>query len=243
MARYAMVTDLARCVGCQACTVACNSEWEVPAGHARTRVRMTPVAGRFPHLTAAFHVAQCNHCDRPPCVAPCPTGATFQAGNGIVNVDRNLCIGCGYCVEACPYEARYINPVTNKVDKCDFCTARLERGQQPVCVTTCTAHAKYFGDLEDHSSDVFRLVYEGGGRRMETAEVAVGPNVYYRGKPEHLDLVLASFPPRKPRLLSAGTAWKNILWPLMASVVGATFLGQAVAFFTQLRKGESDIDE
>jgi tetrathionate reductase subunit B len=243
MARYAMVTDLAKCVGCQACTVACNSEWEVPAGFARTHVRMTPVAGAFPDLIATFHVAQCNHCDHPPCVEPCPTGATYQSANGIVHVDPNVCIGCGYCVEACPYEARYINPATNKVDKCDFCAARVERGQQPVCVTTCTAHAKFFGDLEDRSSEVFHLVYDGGARRMETREVAVGPNVYYRGKPDHLDLALASFPPRKPRMLTAGKAWANIFRPLVLLGVGMTFAGQAIAFFTQLRKGEKDIDD
>ena len=152
MPRFAMVIDLARCVGCQACSVACSDEWEVPIGKARTHVRNTGIVGTFPHLTSTFHVAQCNHCDHPPCVLPCPTGATYQADNGIVKVDQSLCIGCGYCVEACPYGARFMNPRTNKVDKCDFCSARVERGEQPACVNTCTAHAKFFGDLEDPQS-------------------------------------------------------------------------------------------
>ncbi len=243
MARYAMVTDLAKCVGCQACTVACNTEWEVPLGFARTHVRQTPVEGTFPNLVSTFYVAQCNHCDHPPCVEPCPTGATWQSENGIVRVDPNLCIGCGYCVDACPYEARYLNPVTNKVDKCDFCASRLEKGRNPACVDTCTAHAKFFGDLDDRSSEVFHLVYERGARRMETADVAVGPNVYYLAPPEHFDLALASFPPRKPRLLTAGQAWKKLARPLIAAAVGATFIGQAIAFFNQLRKGEPDIEE
>lgn len=243
MARYAMVTDITKCVGCQACTAACNSEWEVPAGFARTHVRPTPIAGTFPDLGSTFHVAQCNHCDRPPCVEPCPTGATSQLSNGIVQVDRQVCIGCGYCVEACPYDARFLNPVLKKVDKCDFCSARLERGQQPSCVTTCTAHAKYFGDLEDRSSEVFRFVYDQGAQRLETDAVAVGPNVYYRGKPRHLELLEASFPPRPPRLLAAGQAWRNVLKPLMMTAVGATFVGQAVAFFHQLSKGEDNFDE
>ena len=243
MARYAMVTDVTKCVGCQACTAACNAEWEVPAGFARTHVRPTPIAGTFPNLHSTFYVAQCNHCDHPPCVEPCPTGATSQLPNGIVQVDRQVCIGCGYCVEACPYQARFLNPELQKVDKCDFCAARLERGKQPACVTTCTAHAKYFGDLEDRSSDVFRFVYDHGARRVESEAVAVGPNVYYKGKPRHLELLAASFPPRPPRLLAAGQAWRNILKPLVLTAVGATFAGQAVAFFQQLRKGEHDFDE
>ena len=136
MARYAMVIDLDKCVGCQACTVACCEEWEVPIGNARTHVRSTGIIGTFPKLISSFHVAQCNHCDHPPCVMPCPTGATYQAPDGIVKVDQSLCIGCGYCMEACPYDARYINPRTNKIDKCDFCSSRLERGEQPACVNT-----------------------------------------------------------------------------------------------------------
>ena len=243
MARYAMVTDLRKCVACQACTVACSAEWSVPAGSARTHVRTTPLAGTFPNLSSSPHVGQCNQCDHPPCVEPCPSGATYQDAGGIVRVDAAVCIGCGFCIEACPYEARFINSRTKKVDKCDFCRPRIERGEEPACVATCTAHAKYFGDLEDRNSEVSRFVFRDGARRMETRAVAVGPNVFYLGRSEHLDLVLSSYPPRPPRLLTAGEAWTRLLKPLVLVMVGATFAGQAVAFFTQLRNGEGDFEE
>lgn len=239
MARYAMVTDLRKCVGCHACTVACNAEWQVPAGQARTHVKPAPLGGKFPDLISTFYVAQCNHCDHPPCVQPCPSGATYQGPDGIVKVDRDVCIGCGYCVEACPYDARFLDPSRNKVDKCDFCAGRLQRGAQPACVTTCTAHAKYFGDLEDRSSDVFRLVFDRGARRIESDEVRVGPNVYYLDREDRLDHLAESFPPRPPKLLAAGQTWSRLAKPLVLTAVGATFLGQAVAFFTQLHKGEA----
>jgi tetrathionate reductase subunit B len=242
MPRYAMVIDLRKCVGCQACSVACSEEWAVPIGSARTHVRSTGIVGKFPNLMSTFHVAQCNHCDRPPCVVPCPTGATFQSDTGIVKVDKELCIGCGYCVDACPYDARYINPLTKKVDKCDFCFARLERGQSPACVTTCTAHAKFFGDLEDPKSDVYHFVFEKQARRLQTQEIAVGPNVYYLGKPAHLDMVLAKFGPHPPRLLRPGQWWNLYLRPLVFAAVAATFIGQALAFFHQLKTGEKDYE-
>lgn len=243
MARYAMVTDLRKCVACHACTVACNAEWGVPPAHARTHVHVTPLAGSFPKLASSPYVAQCNHCDRPPCVEPCPSGATSRGEDGIVRVDEGVCIGCGYCVAACPYEARFISPADKKVDKCDFCSSRIARGEQPACVTTCTANAKYFGDLEDASSEVYRMVYLDGARRIESATIAVGPNVYYLGKPEHLDLVAASFPPRPPRLLAAGQAWRSVVKPLVLAAVAATFVGQAIAFFYQLGKGEKDFED
>lgn len=242
MARYAMVTDLRKCVACHACTVACSAEWGVPAGQARTHVRTTPLAGTFPDLLSTPLVEQCNHCDHPPCLEPCPSGATFQAPDGVVQVDGELCIGCGFCVEACPYQARFISAATRKVDKCDFCAPRVARGEQPACVATCTAHAKYFGDLEDRSSDVYRLVFREAARRMETASIAVGPNVFYLGKPQHLDLALTSFPPQPPRLLAAGEVWRRLLKPLVLGMVGLTFAGQAIAFFSQVRKGEEDSD-
>ena len=243
MARYAMVIDLRKCVGCQACTAACNAEWGVPDGSARTRVRPTTVAGRYPDLRGGTFVSQCNHCDHPPCIEVCPSGATFASNDGIVRVDRDLCIGCGFCVEACPYGARFIDPVAKKVDKCDFCASRLERGELPACVTTCTAHAKFFGDLEDRDGDVYRMVYVEGARRLETAAVAPGPNVYYLGPPALLEQVAAEFPPHRPRMLAAGEAWRRLARPLVWAAVGAAFLGQAGAFFNQLRKGEADFED
>lgn len=243
MARYAMVTDLTKCVGCKACTAACNAEWDVPPGQARTRVLPTGAVGAFPKLRSAFYVAQCNHCDEPPCVRPCPSGATYQGDDGIVKVNRQLCIGCGFCVEACPYEARYLNASTRKVDKCDFCAARLERNQQPACVTTCTAHAKYFGDLEDQAGDTFRRVYSGGARRIESGQVRVGPNVYYAGRRGEPQLVAELFPPREPRMPASGEWWARVVKPLALAMVGATFAGQAIAFFTQLTKGEKQLDD
>lgn len=243
MARYAMVTDLRKCVGCQACSAACSAEWDVPPGLARTHVRDTGIAGTFPKLVSSFYVAQCNHCTDPACVKPCPSGATYQAENGIVKVDRDLCIGCGFCADACPYDARFINPETKKVEKCDFCSSRIAKGLEPACVATCTAHAKYFGDLEDRSSGVFRMVYEEGARRIESADAAIGPNVYYLAKPAQAALVAAAFPPRQPRMPKPGDLWARVVKPLILAVVGASFLGQAVAFFNQLRTGERQFEE
>ena len=243
MARYAMVIDQDRCVGCQSCAVACKSEWDVPNGFARTRVRQTSVAGTLPKLTTSFHVSQCNHCDKPTCVPACPTGATYQDSNGIVRVHRDLCIGCGSCVPACPYGARYVSPSLGKVDKCDFCASRLEKELAPACVTTCPAQAKVFGNLEDSSSEVFRIVYREGARRMETSNVAIGPNVYYRGKPEHSALALASFAPQPPRTIAPAKIWSSVLNKVVYLAVGATFLGQAVAFFRQLSVGEKQFED
>lgn len=243
MPRYAMVIDQERCVGCQSCTVACKSEWDVPNGAARTRVRQTGVVGSFPKLSTSFYVSQCNHCDRPTCVPACPTGATYQDNTGIVRVNRELCIGCGACVAACPYGARYVNTAIGKVDKCDFCGNRVENGLQPACVATCPAHAKVFGNLEDSSSDVFRIVYRQGAHRVESSQVAIGPNVYYAGKQEHTELLLAGFAPQPPRTIAPGKIWSSLLNKFVFLAVGATFLGQAVAFFRQLSVGEKQFED
>ncbi len=238
-----MVTDLRKCMGCEACTVSCNAEWEVPAGQARTRVRMTDLAGTFPDLMSSPYVAQCNQCDDAPCVRACPSGATWRDPNGVVRINTDVCIGCGFCIDACPYDARQISARTRKADKCDFCAPRVARGEPPACVATCPSEAKHFGDLEDRTGAVHRMVFHDGARRIESDRVAVGPNVYYLGHDDQLAIVEAGFMPRPPRLLAAGEAWRRLLRPFVMGLVGLTFLGQAVAFFTQLHKGEGDFDE
>jgi len=243
MPRYAMVIDQERCVGCQSCTVACKSEWDVPNGSARTRVRNAGVRGDYPNFVSTFYVSQCNHCDHPTCVPACPSGATYQDGNGIVRVNKALCIGCGSCVAACPYGARYIDAAKGVVDKCDFCAERREAGLEPACTLTCPANAKIFGDLEDTGSTVFNMVYRLGAQRTQSAEVRIGPNVYYAGRPEHVEMAAAAFPPGEPRTVAAGRVWSGFAKKVVYLAVGTTFLGQAVAFFHQLATGEKQFDE
>lgn len=243
MPRYAMVIDKERCVGCQSCTVACKSEWDVPIGSARTHVRSAGVRGTYPNFVSTFYVSQCNHCDRPTCVPACPSGATYQDENGIVRVNKDLCIGCGSCVSACPYGARYIDSAKGVVDKCDFCASRLEQGFQPACVQTCPANAKIFGDLENSSGNVFDMVYRQNAHRMQSADIAIGPNVYYLGKPEHIEMAAAEFPVQEPHTVAAGRVWGAFGRKAVLLAVGATFLGQAVAFFHQLATGEKQFDE
>ena len=184
MARYGMAIDTVRCVGCMDCVVACKTENEVPEGLGRDWIE-TEVSGEFPGTRLEIRSERCNHCDDPPCVWCCPTGASHVEPFGnLVLITGERCIGGKACLAACPYDARYIHP-DGYADKCTFCVHRLEQGGQPACVDTCPSSARVFGDLDDPESEVAKLVAERGAKaRLE--ELGQKPKVLYIGLDEHL---------------------------------------------------------
>lgn len=181
--RFAMVIDLRKCIGCQACTVACSMENQVPLGDFRTIVSQYEVRDTDrPGQPAATYTLPrlCNHCDAPPCVEVCPVQATYQQKDGKVLVDADRCVGCAYCVQACPYDARYINPETQTADKCTFCTHRVEAGLLPACVETCVGGARVFGDMLDPNSTVSGLLRDHAVKVLRP-EMGTAPHVFYIG--------------------------------------------------------------
>jgi Fe-S-cluster-containing dehydrogenase component len=130
-----------------------------------------------------FAPKQCNHCDNPPCVKPCPTGATYRTEDGLVLVDAKKCIGCGACIVSCPYGARYSNPVTGAADKCTFCAHRIYQGRLPACVEACPTRARIFGDLNDENSEMRKMV-SGASTQVLKPETGAKPQIFYRDLPE-----------------------------------------------------------
>lgn len=153
MANYGFIIDNRKCIGCHACTVACKSEHDVPLGVNRTWVKYIE-KGTFPKTTRLFSVLRCNHCDNAPCVDICPVTALYRRSDGIVDFDNQRCIGCRACMQACPYDALYIDPETRTAAKCNYCAHRVDRGLEPACVNVCPTHAIVSGDLDDPNSEI-----------------------------------------------------------------------------------------
>jgi len=227
--RWAMVIDQERCIGCWTCAVGCKEINNEPAGFWWNRILTSapgivtgesadetlaaPASdnidvphGTFPHVEMDYLPVACQHCDDAPCVRVCPVGATYRREDGTVLVDYERCIGCRYCIAACPYGVRVFNwgdrkydpsftvgygrdyrsdgrlvftpdRPTGVVEKCTFCVERIDVGQEPFCVTVCPTGARVFGDLADSQSSVAQLVDDGATQLLP--DLGTDPRVYY----------------------------------------------------------------
>ncbi len=211
--RWGMVMDLRRCIGCRACTVACKAENNVALGRFNTVIQ-EKTWGTFPNTKKAFLPIMCNHCEGnekdkvPPCVKVCPEypgprkkyitpdgkkiryrgGATYKRPDGLILIDHELCIGCGKCIDACPYGVRSFDPFIKAgkkpekqaVSKCTGCAHRVDNGIEPSCVNTCQGEARIWGDLNDPNSKVSKLIKKHGAEKnVLLTEEGTKPNVYY----------------------------------------------------------------
>ena len=158
---FAMVLDYQSCINCKACEVACKEEngvllgadkQRIWVGHTEKSIFDTPFVNYYP--------SQCNHCIDAPCVDVCPTSASHFADGGLVMVDKNKCILCKGCMEACPYDARFVDDVHVVVDKCTFCyDTRISQGKTTTaCQATCPTKVRLFGDLDDENSELVQLL-------------------------------------------------------------------------------------
>ena len=202
MARWGMVFDMKRCIGCNACVVGCKQENSLPDGVFFTKT-LSEEYGVYPAVNRVYIPTLCNHCEDAPCEKVCPSGATYTRDDGIVMVDSDKCIGCGSCAVACPYDQRtelsaemfkgglfqegeltpfeeqgYGRYTPGMVTKCDFCSGRVDAGLDPACVVTCPTDARIFGDLDDPNSKPSKLIRERGGRQP-LPEKNTRPKVYY----------------------------------------------------------------
>lgn len=202
---YGMVIDTKRCVGCNACTVACKMNNNLPNNILWTRAltqggdEVDTPAGTFPNVSQRYYTVSCQHCENPACTKVCPVGATYKdPETGIVRQDYDKCIGCRMCMAACPYtgvrsfnweEPAYAAPFAlgdaevpahqkHVVEKCTFCYQRTSQGLTPACMDLCPARARHWGDFDDPESEVSKLIASRSYEQL-LEDVGTKPSVYY----------------------------------------------------------------
>ncbi len=210
--RWAFLVDVQKCVGCGFCVKACKLENDIPYDLPVTRTWVeryvitkdgkehidSPMGGRDGYTSpvidgddikpddirkAYFLPKLCNQCENPPCVQVCPVGASFQTNDGVVLIDRTWCIGCGYCIMACPYGARFFHPKYKVADKCTFCYHRISKGMKTACVDACPFGARKIGNLKDPDDPVTKIITTERVSILKD-EYGTKPQVYYIGLDE-----------------------------------------------------------
>ena len=199
--RWVYLIDTTKCIGCGSCARACRAENSVPEDMYRTWIEryQIPIEGEaivdspsggehgFDPSTTGMNVRKaffvpkiCNHCSATPCTQVCPVGASFTTRDGVVLVDAEHCIGCGYCIQACPYGSRFMNPTTHTADKCTLCYHRISKGLSPACVGICPVGARRLGDRENPDDPVNEIL---ATRRIQVLqpELLTRPKCYYLG--------------------------------------------------------------
>ena len=196
--RWGLLIDITKCADCDACVTACSKEngW---TGHGRPEtdpqwIRKVSLRDKRTGYAQTLPL-MCQHCEHPPCVDVCPTGASFKRADGIVLVDKHICIGCRYCMMACPYKARSFvhEPLHNQrpdvprgmgtVESCTFCVHKVDRGENPACMTACAAagyNAIVFGDLNDPNSEISQRVAQYHTRQLRE-DLNLDTGVRYQG--------------------------------------------------------------
>jgi Fe-S-cluster-containing dehydrogenase component/formate-dependent nitrite reductase membrane component NrfD len=199
--RYGFIIDQDSCIGCHACTVACKSEHEVPLGVNRTWVKYIE-SGTFPDAQRAFSVMRCNHCEDAPCVTVCPTTALFKRDDGIVDFDSEACIGCKSCMNACPYDAIYIDPETSTAAKCNYCAHKVDVGLEPACVSVCPTQSIIAGDMDDPTTRIAQVLAR-EKLQVRAPEQGTNPKLFYKGADQ------ASLDPLRSRIPEDGMIWAD----------------------------------
>ena len=158
MAHNCIVVNLDRCTGCYSCEITCKMENDIALGEHWNKMLQRGPFGDYPNMTRYPLPTMCQQCADAPCVHVCPTGASYRDGNNVVLIDREKCIGCKYCMAACPYGARIVQEKTGVVEKCRFCWDGEKPGNPPACVGTCISGARIFGDLDDPDSEINQAI-------------------------------------------------------------------------------------
>ena len=197
------IVNTTKCIGCGSCVRACRNENHVPGGYYRTWIERytesedhelfvdSPGGGENGFMSAprmkgrnpkAFFVPKlCNQCEKPACTQVCPVSATYYTDGGVVLVDKDRCMGCGYCVQACPYEARYVDHAAGTVDKCTWCYHRITRGLPPACVLTCPTGARSFTTHVEGETCAACELLKSERYDVLKEELGTDPQVYYLG--------------------------------------------------------------